>query len=159
MTARMASGRMVQPRLTIPEGEKHPEFEPVDIKPELLQYNREAMSAVCNEPSGTAYGKRILEPRFMMGGKTGTSQVRKIFQRGVNQDTIPWEYRHHGLFVGFAPVDKPKYAVAVIVEHGGGGGSAAAPVARDILQFIQEIDEKEQGQPPITTEEPPAIIE
>jgi penicillin-binding protein 2 len=141
MTARMASGRMVEPRLVVPEGREYPEFDPVEIKAGLLERNRSAMSSVCNEPGGTAYSKRIIEPRFMMGGKTGTSQVRKIFQRGVDQDTIPWEYRHHGLFVGFAPVDKPKYAAAVIVEHGGGGGSAAAPVARDVLLKIQELDE------------------
>lgn len=143
MTARMASGLKVEPRLVVPKGLEHPQFEPMDVKPELLQRNRDAMSAVCNEPGGTAYSKRITEPRFMMGGKTGTSQVRKIFQRGVDQDTVPWEYRHHGLFVGFAPVDKPKYAIAVVVEHGGGGGSAAAPVAHDLLLRTQQLDEKD----------------
>jgi penicillin-binding protein 2 len=141
MTSRMASGKKVTPRLYVGQGEERPEFEALDVKPELLQRNRDAMSSVCNEPGGTAYSKRIMEPRFAMGGKTGTSQVRKIFQRGVKQETIPWEYRHHALFVGFAPVDNPKYAVAVIVEHGGGGASAAAPVARDVLQKIQELDE------------------
>ncbi len=149
MTARMASGTMVKPRLYVPPGEEHPQFEALDVKPELLERNREAMSSVCNEAGGTAYSKRIMEPRFAMAGKTGTSQVRKIFQRGVKQETIPWEYRHHALFVAFAPVDKPKYAVAVIVEHGGGGASAAAPVARDVLLKIQQLDEEARGGQPV----------
>ncbi len=65
------------------------------------------------------------------GGKTGTSQVRNITAaeraRGVfrNED-LPWERRDHALFVCFAPLDAPRYAVAVVVEHGGGGSTAAA---------------------------------
>lgn len=143
MTARMASGHAVLPRLAVPQGQEKPEFKPVGVKQELLRLNREAMSAVVNEAGGTAYGKRIQEPQFAMGGKTGTSQVRKITQRGVDQDTLPWEFRHHAWFVGFAPVDQPKYACAVIIEHGGGGASAAAPVARDVLLKVQQLaDEK-----------------
>lgn len=73
-----------------------------------------------------------------MGGKTGTAQVRRITQRGLNQNTLPWKYRHHGLFVGYAPVYNPRFAVSVVVEHGGGSG-AAAPVARDVLKKVQEL--------------------
>src|SRR5262249_37560856 len=95
--------------------------------------------------SGTAYGKRIMEPRFAMGGKTGTSQVRKILIRGQKQDSIPWEYRHHALFIGFAPVDAPRYACCIAVEHGGRGASAAAPIARDVLLKIQQLDEEDRN--------------
>lgn len=144
MTARMASGFEVKPRIWVPAGEESPSFAAMDIKPELLQIARDAMSAVCNSTSGTAYGKRITEPRFMMGGKTGTSQVRKIITRGLKQESLPWEARHHALFIGFAPVDKPKYAAAILIEHGGGGASAAAPVARDVLLKIQQLDEERQ---------------
>ena len=146
MTARMVSGGyMVKPRLWVPDGAEKPVFEPIDIKPELLQYARDAMGLVCNNPGGTAYGKRIMEPRFAMGGKTGTSQVRKIITRGVKQDTLPWEYRHHALFIGFAPVDAPKYACCVAIEHGGGGAATAAPVARDVLLKIQQLDEEDRA--------------
>ena len=145
MTARMVNGGYaVQPRLWAPHDDA-PIFEPIDIKPEALTNAREAMSAVCNSQTGTAYGKRIMDPRYLMGGKTGTSQVRKILQRGVKQDTLPWEYRHHALFIGFAPVDNPKYAVCVAIEHGGGGAATAAPVARDVLLKIQQLDEEDKG--------------
>ncbi len=140
MVGRMASGIKVMPRIYAPEGEEKPEFPSLGISQELLQLNLEAMSAVANSQHGTAYSKRITDPRFAMGGKTGTSQVRRILQRGQNQDLLPWEYRHHALFVGFAPVDKPKYACCVAIEHGGGGASAAAPVARDVLLRIQQMD-------------------
>jgi penicillin-binding protein 2 len=81
-----------------------------------------------------------------MAGKTGTSQVRRISaaerRSGVlkNED-IEWLRRDHALFVAFAPVDAPRYAVSVLVEHGGSGSGAAAPVARDIML---ELERREQ---------------
>lgn len=140
MMARMASNKAVEPRLYVAEGEDKPEFPSLGLSSELMRINIEAMSSVANEQHGTAYSKRISDVRFMMGGKTGTSQVKKILQRGQNQDLIPWEARHHALFVGFAPVDNPKYACCVAIEHGGGGASAAAPVARDVLLRVQQMD-------------------
>jgi penicillin-binding protein 2 len=73
-----------------------------------------------------------------MAGKTGTSQVRNITaaERAagvIRNEDLPWERRDHALYVCFAPYDKPKYAVAVVVEHGGGGSKAAAPIARDVM--------------------------
>lgn len=141
MAARMATGRKVKPRLVVPAGEEKPEFAPLNVKQEWLELNRDAMDQVVNSESGTAYGKRIAEPQFAMAGKTGTSQVRKITQRGLNQNLLPWEARHHALFVAFAPVDQPKYAAAVIVEHGGGGAAAAAPIARDIMLKVQQLEQ------------------
>lgn len=155
MTARMASGRMVMPRLAVSEGQEHPEFQSLPVKDSLLALNRDAMAAVVNSQSGTAYGKRITEPRYAFAGKTGTSQVRKITQRGLDQKLLPWEHRHHAWFVGFAPLDKPKYAVAVLVEHGGGGASAAAPIARDVLLKIQQLDDPV----PITVSKPEPVTE
>jgi penicillin-binding protein 2 len=140
MTCRMAGGRKVMPRLWVQEGKEQPQFEAMDLTEELLQLNREAMAAVVNSQSGTAYGKRIAEPQFAFAGKTGTSQVRKILQRGMKQELLPWEHRHHALFIGFAPLDKPKYAVSVLVEHGGGGSSAAAPIAKEVLLKVQQAE-------------------
>jgi penicillin-binding protein 2 len=78
-----------------------------------------------------------------MGGKSGTAQVRKITLReraegrhhGYDWD---WKDKDHALFAGFAPLDKPKYAVIVLVEHGGFGGVTAAPLGRDIMQFVMQ---------------------
>ena len=72
-----------------------------------------------------------------MAGKSGTSQVRNISAaeraRGVTKnDQLPWDRRDHALFVAFGPFENPRFAVAVVVEHGGGGSLAAAPIARDV---------------------------
>ena len=74
-----------------------------------------------------------------MGGKTGTAQVRKITggQRGQSGD---WKYREHGLFIFFAPTSNPRYAGAVVIEHGLGGARAAAPVAKDVLTYLFDRD-------------------
>ncbi len=107
------------------------------------------MTAVVNEEGGTAYAARIKDAGFAMGGKSGTSQVRRISQyerdHGLRkEDEIPWKERDHALFVAFAPVGAPRYVCAVVVEHGGvegGGGSAvAAPIARDVLLEVQKRD-------------------
>ena len=95
------------------------------------------MYDVSNHRRGTAYGSRIIEDAFRMAGKTGTSQVRRITAeeraRGVTRnEDLPWERRDHALWVNYAPFEAPKYAVAVVVEHGGGGSRAAAPIGRDI---------------------------
>lgn len=144
MTARLATGRKVLPRL-VTDGST-PEFEPMDVPEEHLRIIHQGMEAVTNSPGGTAFGKRITDPRYSMAGKTGTSQVRKILQRGMRQDLLPWEHRHHALFVGYAPIANPRYAVSVLIEHGGGGSSAAAPVARELLLKIQKIADGTDGE-------------
>ncbi len=141
MTARLATGKAVAPRLT--GGDTPADFPPLDLAADYLELIHEGMDAVANTPGGTAYGKRIAEPRFAMAGKTGTSQVRHIEKRGMKQELLPWEFRHHALFVGYAPVSAPKYACAVLVEHGGGGAAAAAPIARDMLLKVQQLAEED----------------
>ncbi len=141
MVSRIATGRNVEPRLVRAiDAVEQPSGggEPLDLNENLLRRVRASMDAVSNNTRGTAYGSRIALTEVRMAGKTGTSQVRRITAeeraRGVtrNQD-LPWERRDHALFVCFAPVDDPKFAVAVVVEHGGGGSTAAAPIARDII--------------------------
>jgi penicillin-binding protein 2 len=99
------------------------------------------MDSVSNHPRGTAYRYRIEDEGHQLAGKTGTAQVRRISlaerETGVlKNDELPWRYRDHGLFVAFAPTHKPRYACAVVVEHGG-GSSTAAPIARDIMIEVQ----------------------
>ncbi|MEM0943057.1 MAG: penicillin-binding protein 2 [Pseudomonadota bacterium] len=141
MTARMATGTMLTPRMVRAEdGVPLPVAEPgsLGIDPRHLDLIRQGMWDVVNAHRGTARRSRIAEDANAMAGKTGTSQVRIITKaeraRGVyrNED-LPWERRDHALFVGYAPYENPRYAVSVIVEHGGGGSKAAAPIARDIL--------------------------
>lgn len=139
MGARLVNGgKAVEPRLL--KVTKHRHSAPViGFEPSHLHFIQEGMNAAVNQGFGTAYGSRILQPEWAMGGKTGTAQVRRITIRGQDQSKLPWEHRHHALFVGYAPVDKPRYVAAVVVEHGGGGSAVAAPVARDLLIKTQEV--------------------
>jgi penicillin-binding protein 2 len=137
MAARLATGRKVMPRLTLDE--PHTPFEELSTSKESLAVAQLGMINVCASQRGTAYGARITEAGFEMAGKTGTSQVRRITIAGQDQSRLPWEQRHHALFVAFAPVAKPRYALSVMIEHGGGGASVAAPIARDVMLKLQQI--------------------
>lgn len=103
---------------------------------------KRGMDSVVMDDKGTAKSSRIGVEGMEMGGKTGTAQVRRITKEqraaGIKNETMPWKYRHHALFVGYAPHDKPRYACAVVVEHGGGGSTAAAPLAKEILLETQK---------------------
>ncbi|MGG7565898.1 penicillin-binding protein 2 [Rhodovulum sp. DZ06] len=141
MTARIATGRAVSPRLVrgrrglpLPD----PVAPPLDVNPAHLRMVREGMNSVVNSRRGTARKSRIADEANRMAGKTGTSQVRRITKAEraagvIRNEDLPWERRDHALFVSYAPYDKPKYACAVVVEHGGGGSTAAAPIARDLM--------------------------
>ncbi|SIT74624.1 peptidoglycan glycosyltransferase [Yoonia rosea] len=145
MTARLATGRVVTPRLIrLIDGVEQPSGlgESLGLNENTLRRIRASMEDVCNHRRGTAYGSRIIDEAHKMAGKTGTSQVRRITPEeraaGVTRnEDLPWERRDHALFVGYAPYDNPRYAVSVVVEHGGGGSAAAAPIARDILLQAQ----------------------
>lgn len=146
MTARIVNGGIaVRPRLTreihgrdggfVP---RPPEPQPIGLNRAQLELVTTGMDAVVNGPRGTAAKSRLELPGVTMGGKTGTSQVRRITmserEAGMHKlENRPWRERDHALFIGFAPVSAPRYAVAVIVEHGGGGSKVAAPIARDIM--------------------------
>jgi penicillin-binding protein 2 len=100
------------------------------------------MVQVTTNLRGTARWAQIEEDGFEMAGKTGTSQVRRITAAErmsgiIPNDQRPWRDRDHALFVAFAPIHAPRYACAVVVEHGGGGSRVAAPIARDILLECQ----------------------
>ncbi|GAB6053799.1 penicillin-binding protein 2 [Magnetospira thiophila] len=147
MTARLANGGVeVSPFLTrsIVTPDKiieraPPKRDTLGLVPGHLKLVRDAMTAVVNDIHGTAYRSRIPEENMQMAGKTGTVQVRRISkaerESGVlkNED-LPWKDRDHALFVAFAPVHAPRYAISVVVEHGGSGSGTAAPIARDIMR-------------------------
>ena len=130
MPARLASGKLLQPRLLM-NGPKKP-LAPVDASPEHLEIIRKAMAAVVNG-SGTAVASKLPIDGIQMAGKTGTAQVFRLGERGHQSN---WALRDHALFIAFAPADKPKYAIGCIIEHGGFGASAAAPIVRDSMTYL-----------------------
>jgi penicillin-binding protein 2 len=163
MTAQLANGgNRVRPRLIHspsvidPETGEKPvvDEEKVDAQTEIkslglsehaLSVVLEGMRRVTNSPTGTAFRARIKDPAMAMSGKSGTAQVRRIskYERDTrvlkNKERL-WKERDHALFVAFAPVEAPRYAISVVVEHGGGGSSVAGPIARDILEATQKRD-------------------
>ncbi|MGE3623752.1 MAG: penicillin-binding protein 2 [Bdellovibrionales bacterium] len=144
MAARIANGgRAIKPFFFREQEQERGEAPSLGFDPAHIAAVQQSMSAVVNETIGTAYGARIADWDMAMAGKTGTAQVRHISlaerQDGVvSNEKLPWKERDHALFAGFAPVDAPRYAVAVIVEHGGSGAHVAAPLARDILLECQK---------------------
>ncbi|MCZ6454694.1 MAG: penicillin-binding protein 2 [Alphaproteobacteria bacterium] len=159
MTARLANGGKAVTPFIARDVMDHdaltgrPEVAPPDIgvNPGHLDLVVKAMGRVTNSRRGTAYRARIMVPGMAMAGKTGTSQVRRISRAEraagiLRNDQLPWKRRDHALFVGFAPVEAPRYAVAVVVEHGGGGSSVAAPIARDMM--IETLKRDPAGQAP-----------
>jgi penicillin-binding protein 2 len=148
MTARIANGaHAIRPWLARPPGggEGPDEAPPLGVSEWALSFVREGMHRVINGERGTAREARLPYRAITMAGKTGTSQVRRISRAERLTGTIknedkPWEERDHALFVAFAPYREPRYAVAVVVEHGGSGSKAAAPIARDIMAKALELD-------------------
>lgn len=145
MTARLATGRAITPSIIrsidgvgqLPDPGADMGFDTAHLD----QIHR-GMLKVNNDRRGTAFGSRVEMDTYKIAGKTGTSQVRNISaaERAagvIRNEDLPWERRDHALYVGYAPVDNPRYACSVIVEHGGGGSTVAAPIARDILLRAQ----------------------
>jgi penicillin-binding protein 2 len=149
MTARLANGgKAVLPHVVRSFGgvdRELPAFEDMGLDPAHVAVVHGGMDAVTNQ-GGTGARSRIDVEGFDMAGKTGTAQVRRLTAelRGRNSDLIPWKFRDHGLFIAFAPVKEPRYAIAVVVEHGGGGSKAAAPIAKDVMTLVAQRDPARQ---------------
>ena len=144
MTARLVNGGYgVTPQLI--RHDLKQDFPNLSIKPTYLALIMEGMNQTVNHPQGTAYAARIEQPIMTMGGKTGTTQVRRISikerqTRVLRNDERPWQERDHSLFVGYAPVHNPRFAISVLIEHGGTGGKLSAKLARDIMLYTQGLD-------------------
>jgi len=155
MTARLATGSEIYPKLvrnisSIEAGS----FNKMQVNPLHMRTVRRGMEMVM-EPKGTAHDFRRKKTAVKQAGKTGTAQVRRITtaerQTGVLENSEkPWAARDHALFVGYAPVDNPRVAVSILVQHGGGGASTAAPIGRALLDKALELmpaDNNELQQP------------
>lgn len=132
MATRLATGNKVMPRLLL--GGKKPSFESLNFHGDHTTIIRNAMNEVVNG-AGTAGRARIPIEGIHMAGKTGTAQVVSLNVSSGKGGL--WKHRDHGLFIFFAPFDKPRYAGAVVIEHGGGSG-AAYPIARDVVTFLYD---------------------
>lgn len=142
MATRIASGRALVPRLI---GNKHygPQGGSLNIPSEQLAVIHRGMRDVINTGgAGTAGASRLQVPGVEMAGKTGSAQVRRISMadRAAGRAKAlgtggAWKLRDHGHFIGFAPVEQPKYAIGVTLEHGG-HGAAAAQIARDVMTWL-----------------------
>jgi penicillin-binding protein 2 len=160
MTARIANGGYeVQPNLLLAKASPREELAPPRIRtapnapslridPKHIALVRQGMADVVNSGAGTANQLRIdpktgkpLEPALQFAGKTGTAQVKRITERerdmGITQEQLPWHLRHHGLFVCFGPVESPRYACAVIVEHGQAGFNAGKVGSQVLVETMR----------------------
>jgi len=147
MYAALANGgKVYQPqvvrRIESVDGKAVEEFNPklirsLDIAPEHYKLVVDALSAVVNEPGGTAYAARLKD--IKVAGKTGTAQVTRIGTVRVKKDNMDYWERDHAWFASFAPVEEPEIAVIVLNEHGGHGASDAAPAAMAIIHKHFEL--------------------
>jgi len=153
MTARIANGgHAIMPHIVrrVGGGEASaPPAPPIGIPAEHIGLIHAGMDAVVNAAGGTAGRSRLTGEGMRMAGKTGTAQVRGAKSVGgtAKGNAVPWHLRNHALFVAFAPVEAPRYAIAVVVEHGQGGSKAAAPVAKDIMEMLLKKDQQPPGAP------------
>lgn len=125
-------GRVMEPRvvgrIVDQSGDLVEEIEPrlvreVPVSEETRRALLEDLNRVVTSGTAAAAFQDFGPGLDQVGGKTGTAQV------SATQDNHAW-------FVGVAPLDNPRYVVAVLIEEGGSGGGIAAPVARHILQVL-----------------------
>jgi penicillin-binding protein 2 len=159
MTARIANGGYgVTPHLAQDElidGKLKPrkasDWPDLGISSNSLNLVRRGMQMVVNEQGGTAFAERITDPTMAMAGKTGSAQVRRVtaheHEIHMKVESLPWKERDNALFVAYAPVSAPKYAIGICVEHGMHGASAAGPIARDVMIKAQRraLDQAASG--------------
>jgi penicillin-binding protein 2 len=154
-------GHEVQPNILLAKATPREELAPppvrtaatapaVRIDPKHLALVRQGMTDVVNSGAGTAASLRFdaatgkpLDPSLTFAAKTGTAQVKRITEHerdmGITQDQLPWHLRHHGLFICFGPVESPRYACAVVLEHGMAGFNAGK-VGKDVLVETMKRD-------------------
>lgn len=139
MLARVTSNKVVIPRILYDD--KKPNFKNLNLEQKNIRFVLNGLEQV-TQPGGTAAGSAINVDGAKMGGKTGTSQVRNISKAeratGVlNAYQLEWNKRNHGLFVGYAPTDNPKYVVCIITEHSGSSGPAARTTAAVMKTLLE----------------------
>lgn len=140
MLARVTSNKQITPHIM--KTDKIYKFKSLGLQEKNIRAVLDGLERV-TKPGGTAAGSAVDVNGAHMGGKTGTSQVRSISRaerdRGVlTNEQLQWNMRNHGLFVGYAPTDNPRYAVCMITEHSGGSGTAARAAAATMRELLKE---------------------
>lgn len=139
-------GHVYQPqvveRVETPEGKVLEEFAPklvrdIGMTPEQHAIMIDALTAVVNEPGGTAFRSRLGD--VTVAGKTGTAQVARLGATRLKKEQMSYWERDHAWFASFAPAEDPEIAVVVLNEHGGHGGSDAAPAAMAVIKKYFEL--------------------
>jgi len=165
MCARIANGNTaLQPRLIHSIGEhvqpSGADAPPLGVSTNDLAFVRSAMTGVVNEPGGTAFASKSgilgLGP-ILMAGKTGTAQSHNYNGgHGAHGAQGAWTLRDHAWFIAFAPADAPRYALAVLTEHGGMGGEASAPKAREIMKvaLLKDAEIRSRFEKPLPEDHP-----
>lgn len=145
MTSTIANGgTLYKPALIeevrSPDGELMEKFKPVILnqlkgQSKNLKTVREGLIEAVHGKKGTGKRARLKNPSITVAGKTGTAQVVRLKKyKHLQEKDIPYKYRDHALFVGFAPAQQPEIVVSVVVEHGLHGGTIAAKVAKEVLE-------------------------
>ena len=157
--SRLATGRALEPHLTralagvVQPGAQANDWPSMGLPEDQLHAVRDGMWAVVNDPRGTAPKARLPLAGVQMAGKTGSAQVRRVSRWArefghFNSAKLPWEFRPHALFICYAPYDAPRYAIALVVEHGNAAAEVAAPLARDIMVDTLTRDPSRKPEPP-----------
>lgn len=168
MIARIGTGTSVTPHINRRVGGvlqplSQPGNVPVlDVNPAHLAVIRQGLFEVVNTPKGTAYTARLTLPNVQMAGKTGTAQVRNDTSTESSEEfndmSLPWKLRPNSLFVAYAPLEQPRYAVAVVIEHGLFGAASAAPIAHDMMTYALLNDPAGRDKPLATPPKMPPLI-
>ena len=123
---------------------------PLDQK--YIDFVKHAMAGVNLDPDGTGAGA-FAGAQYTSAGKTGTAQVvaMKGNARSYDNGKVAERFRDHSLYIAFAPLENPRIAIAVVVEHGGFGAQAAAPIARAVLDYylLGKLPEPPKAPPPL----------
>ncbi|PNK61569.1 penicillin-binding protein 2 [Psychrobacter sp. FDAARGOS_221] len=138
MTA--SSGKIITPHM-LKRSEGAAKVTPIDRPTGEIEFNGtqqdwEKMQSAMEQTVKRGTARRIYNPRYRMAGKTGTAQVKSIAQgKSYNKAALDERHWDHAWFTGFAPVDDPQIAIAILVENGGGGSSTAAPIGRVLFDY------------------------
>lgn len=128
-------GKQIKPHL-VQRLRKHNDMPPMQIEIKKIEHWEkviQSMVAVMHGPTGTArrYGKDL---PYTMAGKTGTAQVFSLNEADYDAAKLDKSLHDHSLFIGFAPAERPRIAVAVIAENSGSGSKTAAPIGVNVIK-------------------------